>query len=268
MTNPSSAPDIWYPENSAVIGTDTHEDILMNIIGVSGVGKSHLINQLAHDPDFGVDEVFVIMAENAKTSYNAPGMRIVEVRSIWDARQVIEGLARASDQGKRLPKVIFLDALSGMLDYQRQGYEDKPLLNDKGGRDKRAEYGEMGNGTIDFYINARDRVKTDVIILVTSHEGTFNAAPEIAVEGRMVPKNMTRLSNITLYMKAEEIQLSAVFGEDWEGEIAKKIVDEHLGRIEVNVLEGQGTIIRIVLPANVSKDLDGAATHGPETQPE
>ena len=225
MTEPSSAPAIWYPENAVVIGTDTHEDILMNILGVSGVGKSHLVNQLVRDPDYGPDEVFIIMAENAKTTYAAPGLRIEMVRSIWDARKIVESLARASDQGKRLPKAVVLDSLSGMLDYQRQGYEDKPLMTEAGGRDRRAEYGEMGNGTIDLYINARDRVKTDVLFLVTTHEGTFNAAPEIAVEGRMVPKNMTRLSNITLYMKAELIQLSAVFGEDWKNEIAAKIAN-------------------------------------------
>jgi len=218
------APDIWYPENSQVIGTDTQEHLLMNIIGVSGVGKSHLINQCVRA--FGTEEVYVMMAENAKTTYDAPGLHIDEIRGIWDARQRVEALARASDAGKRLPKLVFLDSLSGMLDYQRQGYEDKPLTTADGGRDKRAEYGEMGNGTIDLYINARDRIKADVIFLVTTHEGTFNAAPEIAVEGRMVPKNMTRLSNVTLYMKAEEIKLITLFGEDWPVEMAKRIEDK------------------------------------------
>jgi len=223
MTEPT--PTIWYPENSQVIGTDTQEYLLMNIIGVSGVGKSHLVNQCVKA--FGVEEVYVMMAENAKTTYAAPGLHIDEIRGIWDARQRVEALAKASDLGKRLPKLVFLDSLSGMLDYQRQGYETNPLLTENGGRDKRAEFGEMGNGTIDLYINARDRIKAVVIFLVTTHEGTFNAAPEIAVEGRMVPKNMTRLSNITLYMKAEEIQLSTLFGaEDWPAEMKRRLEDK------------------------------------------
>lgn len=47
--------------------------------------------------------------------------------------------------------------------------------------------------------------------------------------------------------------------------VAKKIVEEHAGKIEVTSLEGHGTLIRIMLPANAAEGLDSAATHGPST---
>lgn len=45
--------------------------------------------------------------------------------------------------------------------------------------------------------------------------------------------------------------------------VAKKIVDEHMGTINVNSVAGQGTVIRVTLPANPKKGVDSAGTHGP-----
>jgi two-component system NtrC family sensor kinase len=45
--------------------------------------------------------------------------------------------------------------------------------------------------------------------------------------------------------------------------VAKKIMDEHRGQIEVTSVSGEGTLIRVRLPVNPRKALDGAATHGP-----
>lgn len=45
--------------------------------------------------------------------------------------------------------------------------------------------------------------------------------------------------------------------------VAKKIVDEHRGRIQVDSITGEGTLIRIHLPANPKKLYDSSATHGP-----
>ncbi|HPF40883.1 MAG TPA: ATP-binding protein [Phycisphaerae bacterium] len=46
--------------------------------------------------------------------------------------------------------------------------------------------------------------------------------------------------------------------------VAKKIVDEHQGRITVKSVTGEGTLIRIVLPATPpGTSIDSAATHGP-----
>jgi len=46
--------------------------------------------------------------------------------------------------------------------------------------------------------------------------------------------------------------------------VSKKIVDEHQGRITVKSVSGEGTLIRIILPATPpGTSIDSAATHGP-----
>jgi len=46
--------------------------------------------------------------------------------------------------------------------------------------------------------------------------------------------------------------------------VAKKIIDEHQGRITVKSVSGEGTLIRVVLPTNPhGTNIDNAATHGP-----
>ncbi len=50
--------------------------------------------------------------------------------------------------------------------------------------------------------------------------------------------------------------------------VAKKIVDEHGGRIDVTSVPNEGTIIRINLPVNARPGIDSAATHGPAAPPE
>lgn len=46
--------------------------------------------------------------------------------------------------------------------------------------------------------------------------------------------------------------------------VSKKIVDEHQGRITVKSVAGEGTLIRIILPATPpGTSIDSAATHGP-----
>lgn len=50
--------------------------------------------------------------------------------------------------------------------------------------------------------------------------------------------------------------------------VAKKIVDEHAGRIEVTSVAGEGTLIRVHLPVNPTPGVDSAATHGPAFAPE
>lgn len=50
--------------------------------------------------------------------------------------------------------------------------------------------------------------------------------------------------------------------------VAKKIVDEHGGRIEVASVHGEGTLIRVSLPVAPRSGIDSAATHGPAFEPE
>ncbi len=50
--------------------------------------------------------------------------------------------------------------------------------------------------------------------------------------------------------------------------VAKKIVDEHLGKIVVRSVEGEGTLIRVTLPVNQTRRIDSDATHGAPVGPD
>lgn len=198
---------MWYPQGTEVVGETRSGHALIVILGRSGVGKSHLGRQLLLDPDYGKDEVLFLMAENATATYNTDGIHIKQVKTFNSAMEVANELARATAAGKRLPKVIFVDSVSGMADYQRQSYKAEPKMVWSNERkemvnDKRAEFGDLGYTAMDVLIRLRDDVAADVVATATTFEGAFNAQPEIAVEGRLLPKNITRLSAVTLYMKA------------------------------------------------------------------
>jgi two-component system, NtrC family, sensor kinase len=50
--------------------------------------------------------------------------------------------------------------------------------------------------------------------------------------------------------------------------VAKKIIDEHLGKIEITSVVGHGTLIRVILPADPKHRLHSDGTHGPAMPPE
>lgn len=206
---PSNPNPIYFPAGTQVIGVNRFGKALSVILGVSGVGKSHLCKQLLEDADYGKDEVAILMAEDATATYGHDNIHVRQCFNFNTAMDVANDLARATTQGKRLPKVVFVDSISGMADYQRQLYKDQPKMtwSDKAGgqvEDKRAEFGELGYTGMDVLIRLRDSVAADVVVLCTTHEGAFNATPELAIEGKLIPKNITRLSSMTFYMKAFE----------------------------------------------------------------
>ncbi|MCZ6697754.1 MAG: HAMP domain-containing sensor histidine kinase, partial [Planctomycetota bacterium] len=45
--------------------------------------------------------------------------------------------------------------------------------------------------------------------------------------------------------------------------VARKIVEEHFGDISVTSIAGEGTLVRITLPAMRQQPSDSEATHGP-----
>ncbi len=50
--------------------------------------------------------------------------------------------------------------------------------------------------------------------------------------------------------------------------VAKKIIDEHVGKIEIDSAADRGTVVRIILPANSQQALDSNGTHGPALLPQ
>lgn len=199
-----SEPAIYYPAGTQIIGVNRFGKVLIGIAGESGAGKSHLGNQLLRDPDYGPDEVLFLMAEDSTATYDMDKINVRPVKTFGAAMEVANDLARATAAGKRLPKVIFTDSLSGMADYQRQSYKEKPIMawSDKKNEyveDKRAQFGDMGYSGMDLVVRLRDDVAADVIVLMTTDESYGTV--EMAIEGKLLPKNITRLTSVMLYLK-------------------------------------------------------------------
>src|SRR5207249_1261733 len=126
---------IWHPESAQVVGTDARSKALINIVGKAGAGKSHLIKQLAEDPGYGPDEVSVLMAEDSTSTYAAP-VHVIRIGSLFEAHREADKFVQAGRLGKRLPKIVAVDSLSGILDYQRSYYDQNPIISPtKGSRD-------------------------------------------------------------------------------------------------------------------------------------
>ena len=195
--------DIWYPNGTKVLGVDLADNTLINIAGESGVGKSRLIRQLLEDPEYGLDEVLIAMSEaHARTTYKLPG-RIVPWESLAEIDEIIKGLRAAVKEGRRVPKILAVDSLSGGGDHEMTGYNDDPILTKAGARDKLAEYGKFGDDVRAFY----ERLNTvelpcDVVVMMTTKEGAKGV--ELCIPGNIVPANWTRWAAVTLYMKQSE----------------------------------------------------------------
>ena len=224
-TPPSSdtpTPELFLP-SGLMLGGASSVKALINIVGTSGVGKSHLGRQLLLDPDYGPDEVLFLMHEDATATYGPEAKHIKKATTFDSAIKVLEELALASKAGRRLPKILFYDSLTGGTDYFQADKEENPNLVPKKidgkltgemVRDKLSEYGDMGRAAQRCYLLLRDRINMDVIVLITSYEDRTSPIPEIACEGRVIPKNITRWSSCTLYMKSE-------FGKDDPAAVAE-----------------------------------------------
>lgn len=194
--------DIWYPNGTRVLGVDLADNTLINIAGESGVGKSRLGRQLWEDPDYGPDEVLIAMSEaHARTTYQLPG-RVIPWRSLNEVSEIVRGLRAAAKEGRRVPKVLFVDSLSGGGDQEMTGYNEDPILSKGGARDKLAEYGRFGDDVRAFYTSISADLPCDVVVVMTTKEGPKGV--ELCIPGNVVPANFTRWAAVTLYMKQHE----------------------------------------------------------------
>jgi hypothetical protein len=231
QTQPPDKSAIWLPPGISPL--PTRMKALINIIGVSGVGKSFLVSQALDDPDYGPDEVAVLMHEDATAAYG-PKMKpdhVLRATTPDEADQIIDKLIAGAEAGRRIPKLFFWDSPTGMTDYFQSDKEVNPNMTQvkvKGVatgewvRDKRSEYGDMGRWGQRLWIKLRDRIPADVIALITSYEDKYSPLPEIACEGKIIPKNLTRWSSCTLYMKA-------IAGEvDMDKEADRKELEEEV----------------------------------------
>lgn len=211
------AKEMFLPTGTTQAGTGPSKFFGV-IAGVSGVGKSHLIRQLCASPDYGPNEVLVLMAEDSTATYGDPQPHRIRCKTVSTVESRVKELIQ--NGSRRLPKIVVLDSLSGVVDYQLKLYnETQPFRTEKDNRDVRAEYGDLGKQIGSLALLCRDEMPTDILWLVTSYE-TPGQPTEYAVAGNVIPKNLTRWTSFTLYMRAVSGELPRAEVES-KGDAAK-----------------------------------------------
>lgn len=189
--------EIWVPPGTSQAGTG-EQKVFIVVAGHSGVGKSHTVRQLVEA--YGKDEVVSFMAEDATATYGLPLPHIIRCKAIASAHAKMSEFVRGAAMKKRVPRIAVVDSLSGIVDYQQQEYnKTTPFRSSTSGeRDKRAEFGDLGDQVRDFALLCRDEAPMDVVWYVT----TAGNPPEYAVAGKIIPSNLTRWTSCTFYMKS------------------------------------------------------------------
>lgn len=198
--------EMFLPTGSTQAGTGRTKSLIV-IAGESGAGKSHMVRQTVLDKDYGPDEVFVFMAEDSTGTYGLPLPHYVRCTTFDVAQAKMKEFVRAAEAGKRVPKIAFVDSISGIGDYQKLSYEDNPHTSDKTGqRDKYSEFGDLGDAGRRFALLCRDEAPFDVIWFVTATPPT-GGSPEYCIAGKVIPSNINRWSSNTFYLKPELSQV-------------------------------------------------------------
>lgn len=203
----------WFPPGTQTL-VPGDETVLLIVTGESGVGKSHLGQQLLRDPDYGPERVGFIMSEKSLASYDTAGARYSKINDLSSASAIIDAYKRAFTLGKQLPAALFFDSLTSSCELQMKHYnEETPFLGASGKRDKLAEYGDIANEALARLSDLRNELPCDIVVIVRTRERGGRVAPELALPGKVIPDNLTGWSDVTLYMKSE----TKVFTpEEWE----------------------------------------------------
>lgn len=205
--------DTWVPPGT-VAAYKGIKSCNVIVYGKSGVGKSHLVYHLIHDAELfpglprGVAygdprEIVVWMAEDSTTTYDDPLPNIRRVKSIDELIMSLEETRDAALAGMKMPRIGVVDSISGICDYQMKAYKaEQPFRGKSGARDKLAEYGDLGEQMIEALLIGRDEIPFDMVWMCTTWEPGGNMPPQLAVPGKVIPTNLTRLSTSAFYMKA------------------------------------------------------------------
>jgi len=212
VPKPNLAP--YYPKGTRTTGTDFDPKALLAIFGISGAGKSHLGRQLLESPDYGPEEVLFLVNEDVSSIYGA-GAHILPVpneahSSFEEAQTIVRDMIAMSRAGRRLPKVVVTDSITGFAMGTQSYFRQNPIeqINKAGelARNKFAEFGELGTGMIDYLLLLAQLPCINVCFVTTYENPTKpGSQPEIACEGQMIPKFITQMTTTSLYLRKFEV---------------------------------------------------------------
>lgn len=195
---------VWEPVGTEHLNPADAPSLIV-IAGEGGVGKSHQVKLLCEDPDYGVKEVYVALSEpHALTTYDTPGLMYRPANNLAAVKALIAEMTDAVAYGKKIPRVLVWDNASATGDAEFQEYKRNPIKSKAGFRDKLAEFGDWGENFVEVMGEfGRSMLPCDVVVLVT----TQGRPPELCLPGKVVPKNLVRLTSATFYMEARYRQV-------------------------------------------------------------
>lgn len=273
MSEPEKS--VWAPHGTEYLDP-ADAPALIVVTGESGVGKSHQVKLLCEDADYGLENVYVALSEpHALTTYHTRNLMYRRAPNLAAVEGLVGELAAAAERGFRVPRVLVWDSASATGDLEfREFRERQPFKGGEGGRDKRAEYGDWGDRFIATMTNfGQSRLPCDVIVLVT----TSGNPPELALAGKVVPKNLSRLTSATLHMEARERRLPIeeilsvpeadrfrphrTFGKDENGNYDGRVVERFLITMNTGEVKAKGHhALNLVEPAvlpNILRKMHG-----------
>jgi len=243
----AKAPTLWLPKRTRAMTVRAKASI--GLIGPSGSGKSHGARQLAMDPEYA-GKVLVAMSEDATSTYgedilSSGALHIAQIRDAEDAKDLLKEIVEAEKAGKSEFKVIYFDSMSGTGDHEMFRLERNPELwiSDEGKKNAYAKFGKFGLIFKELQVLARDYVRADVILTATTTFPKPGVPPELCIDGRMVPENFTRLTNVTLYLDAKQMRIWSAGEEPSKDQVEqiKSLKDQshiEIGRDENGKVDG------------------------------
>lgn len=231
--------------------------------GETVAALSHYVKNILQGMKGGSD-VVTLGLRNKNLAVVEEGWQIVDRNLDKIYSLTVNMLAFAKRREPRLEPIQLQSVIEDVLKLVRKRADDKGVLlqTDLGDAMPAITIDENGihQVVMNIVVNAIDAVpKTTGVVSVTAayDPAKQTAVITIADNGPGIPEGVRERIFDAFY---------STKGHGGTGlglAVAKKIVDEHLGKIEIDSAADRGTVIRIILPANPTKPLDSNGTQGP-----
>lgn len=221
MTGEVSKPKVWLPPG-AKHGIDIPANSTEILLSEAGLGKTDCIRQLCFDPWLQDEGILILVSDGnalgtiGNDALARDGVYVQETGTFAEVRKVAMDLEEARLRGERIPGTIAYDGLFGSSHKTRQYFEARPIMVEKRDRtgnptgemvqNTQKEFRDKGYGGVDAIVDLRDRAHPRTLVATaTIWASNWNPIPELAVEGNIIPKNLTGLSTAAVYIQKEEL---------------------------------------------------------------
>lgn len=211
----------WIPKG-AKHGAEVPANTTTILLSEPGAGKTDCARQLCFDPWIQEGGLLLLISDGqalgtiGNDALSRDGVYVQEVGTFQDLQNVALELETARNQGLDIPATIVYDGVFGGSIKTRQQFDRSPIMVEKRDRsgnptgemvqNTQKEFRDKGFGCVDAIVFLRDRAKPrSLIVTATIWASNWNPVPELAVEGNIIPKNLTGLSTSSFYIQKEEL---------------------------------------------------------------